>query len=122
MQAHFIKTPTGFAFEFPEHVLKERIVSVEIPPEFRKYLRDRLFCFLGKTINVFQWERSPNPTAVIFIDHRPHSFFDMPEIRPIPPELGIYFHNALSCLDFPKVMCITEPDTDNIQTELILMK
>lgn len=122
MQAHFINTPIGFGFKFPDFVVPNHVIEVPFTRNVLAKLRTELNNFSGKTVNVRVWNNSGRPGSVMFVDYNWVKIIHNPLVRLIEPVHGLSFHYLLDELTFPTSEQYLPPAPNEPQIELVLLK
>lgn len=122
MKAFFINTPNGFAFEFPEFILPQRVIELTFSRYVLLRLRTELANFSGKTVNLRVWDGSGQPGTVLFVDHDWATTTGYPLVRKVEAVHGLTFHTALSDLTFPESGVYSIPSQDELQREVVLLR
>lgn len=122
MKAFFINTPNGFAFEFPDFILPQRVIELTFSRYVLLRLRTELANFSGKTVNLRVWDGSGQPGGVMFVDYDRIKTTGYPLVRKIEAVHGLTFHTALSDLTFPESGVYSIPSQDELQREVVLLR
>ena len=122
MQAHFINTPNGFGFRFPDFVVPDYVIEVPFTRATLTRLRTELIDFSGKTVNVRVWNSSGRPGSVMFVDYNWVKIIHNPLVRLIEPKHGLSFHYLLDELTLPISEQYLPPAPNEPQIELVLLK